>query len=198
MVKYENWDKQCKNDLVRYECKYQENGELKLGNYWYADVIKYDFIYSLRGIVYQCHKNAYFDKRYLCGATDSEGEKVISLDIFPTDSSDIKEYLFKYDEEDNCLYGVWIIVDDPKGKDFEFGGYAKLELMELDINREEIESELNQNLEHNENSELIYDLKSFDNYAIVRQKINIDEEYIKAKEYFKKQIKASKRMLLEG
>ena len=134
--------------VLKFNCKYQQNGEIKSNYNWEGyigrNTLKREsdngLTSSLEGIVVDSqittkrifeiatikkYTEDFVDERLLFCPNGLDHENgIIKFSIFPGNHIPI-DYEFRYDEEDNCLYGVWYFVDKNK-INTQYGGYAKL------------------------------------------------------------------------
>ncbi|MBO4245528.1 MAG: hypothetical protein J5892_02155 [Bacilli bacterium] len=191
------------NNVLKFNCIYQQNGEIKEDYNWHG-YVNNDYIldnnhrgvgsaYNIEGVIVdeqtRCYlewtPGTYIDERYLIGRQGIlQPEGIVEFTILPNGTSSPIDYEFRYDEEDNCLYGVYYFVRQGLEND-EYAGFAKLTIdQETEYKQIEVDYDI-ANCEAYRNNDLIIDRLC--NYDLPTYQLhNGDEErFIKAKEFFK-------------
>ena len=194
---------EIRNNVLKFNCIYQQNGELKEDYNW-SGYIHAEYIsdgahrgvgagYNIEGVTTdeqtRCYlewiKGDYIDKRYLLGKQGIlQPEGIIEFSILPNGTSSPIDYEFRYDEEDNCLYGVYYFIRNGLENN-EYAGFAKLTI-DQDTEYKSI------NIDYD-----IADCEAYRNNHIMIDRLNDymmptyqlhdgdDERFAKAKDYFK-------------
>lgn len=198
------------DDVIRFDCIYQQDGEVKENYTWSGNILRYqtivegirqgDDISSLEGVIidkqidktevteyfpFRQYIADYEDKRFLFSASGFlQPYGILKFVIFSEDGVPF-DYEFRYDEEDECFYGVWYAVYDTVFND-EYNGFAKLtmepkkDLEGFQINHDIIDSEAYKN-----NGTMVNRLFQLKRATIQKHDTESDERFKKAKEYFR-------------
>lgn len=199
------------NNILKFDCEYQQNGDLKENFNWNGYIICNNLPYdkhcgiglasTLEGVIvdnqikkvritelypYKQYTKDFVDERYLFGPIGMyHKEGIVKFVIFPLDHAPI-DYEFKYDEEDDCLYGVYYFA--PKEMiNNNYSGFAKLKIIQdfdEKIDEKMIDNKVYNLLPYYQHLRKISQMTEFKKNSIQIHDEN-DEKYIKAKEYFK-------------
>ena len=198
------------NNILKFDCDYQQNGELN-DNYNWSGYILCDSLFdkhngrglasSLEGIIVDNQINKvriteiepfrqyikdFKDERYLFGPIGKyHPEGIVKFVIFPLDHSPI-DYEFKYDKEDDCLYGVYYFANKEMLNN-NYSGFARLRInqdIDENINENYINNKIYNLLPYYQHIRKIANMTEFKRNSIQFHDDN-DEKYLKAKEYFK-------------
>lgn len=202
---------QIRDRVLKLNCQYQQDDKLEPNYNWCGYVLRtdneidlsksYGFISTIEGTTVDNQINKvvrteiatckeyivdYIDKRYLCGQYGMRHlENTLEFIIF-TNSGRPIDYEFKYDEIDNCFYGVWYFVDEDVKTNFKYDGFAKLEI-EQNVNYEEykVQHDICCSTAYEKYGEKIYSLMCEGKPTLqLHDKENL-ERFDKAKEYFR-------------
>ena len=186
--------------LLKFDCTYQQNNEVKDFYKWsgyihkYQDIPNKDKRFLLEGVIRDQVDPKH--ERYLYtpnGYIISKG--IVNLSIFTWWITRPIDYKFKYDDEDRCLYGCWKFVNSDYNLPINYG-YAKLNIESardeenpwaFEDTLEKIETEIDDCLSkyyHRFEKELKM-MKKHDFSNVADDNILSDRQFQKAKEYFK-------------
>lgn len=197
------------NNVLKFECQYQQNGILD-DSYKWSGYIKrvslHDDTLYAKGMVstiegtivdeqvkevmiteicpYKQYRKEYIDKRYLLGEAGLIHPKdTLNFVIFPVKGRPI-DYEFLYDEETDCLYGVWYFVT--KGsKNTEYGGFARLVINQnIEVDEYEIDKDIIGSDAYCKHSETIGKAISHGMSNLQSHEGANSKRFVDAKEYF--------------
>ena len=191
------------NNVLKFNCLYEQNGTIDEHFNWDGYVIT-KFIdndyhggigaaYDIEGVIVD-HQLAFYpivpcckieDERFLVGHQGIlQPEGVIEFSIFPNGTSSPIDYEFRYDEEDDCLYGVYYFVKNGLENN-HYDGFAKLTIeQELHVDKSYVEEQIENNDAFWKYNKIIDNLA---NYKMANYQLHNGnkDRFLKAKKYFR-------------